>query len=119
VLIAILEDAAVHDIHVVLVSASLYHLLRSLGFLRAERSCHRSYSSFAIPETTKGGGLDAILTIFSPAQMYTRQASCMCVLGGRGIVSQISSEGGTMFAGISSVLWAGDVSCNTHLTFRP
>jgi hypothetical protein len=38
----------------------------------------------------------------------------VCVGGGLGIVSQLSSEGGPMLAGISSVLWSGIVSCNTH-----
>jgi hypothetical protein len=37
----------------------------------------------------------------------------MCVFGGRGIVSQLSSERGTILAGVCSVIWSGIVSCNT------
>jgi hypothetical protein len=34
--------------------------------------------------------------------------------GGRGILSQLSSEGGTRLAGICSVLWSAIVSCSTQ-----
>jgi hypothetical protein len=38
----------------------------------------------------------------------------MCVIAGRGMVSQLSSEGGTVLAGICSVLCSGIVSCGTQ-----
>jgi hypothetical protein len=38
------------------------------------------------------------------------------VFAGRGIVSQVFLEGGTMLAGICSVLWSGTVSCEHMIT---
>jgi hypothetical protein len=51
----------------------------------------------------------------SPAHCAAHSVgSRMCVFAGRGMVSQLSSGGGTMLAGICSVLCSGTVSCGTQ-----
>jgi hypothetical protein len=52
-------------------------------------------------------------TLVTPSPNWS-QTACMSVSGGRVMVSELSSEGGTMLAGICSVVWFGIFSSNAQ-----